>query len=169
MDRIKPPNGSSEIVPTWKLDLERSAAIVRWMDLLAQTYSTDIPTADITRLWLQTLKDYPLAAINHGFQEAVRECKFPPRPSDVCDRCQVWMEIQEGKNTKHVEPHQKPCDCDFTKVDGFCEHGFATGPDALKQVLSTAHVNAPPAKVYEIPGYEERKRILAAQAKGIRL
>jgi hypothetical protein len=167
MDPVKPNSETNAIEKTSKLDLERSTAIVRWMYLVSQERNTEIPSSELTQLWLVALKSYPLEAINHGFMEALREVTYPIKLSDVATRAQVWMELQEGKQVRHVEPHVKPCDCDFTKVETFCPHGYATGPDALKQVLSTAHVHAPEPKVYEIPGYEERKRILAEQLKKV--
>jgi hypothetical protein len=90
---------------------------VRWMYLVSQERNTEIPSSELTQLWLVALKSYPLEAINHGFMEALREVTYPIKLSDVATRAQVWMELQEGKQVRHVEPHVKPCDCDFTKVE----------------------------------------------------
>jgi len=73
--------------------------IARTLDVMAEVFQAQVPSADALSQWVKFLKDYPEDAIRHGARQILRSHKWRslPLPADfeqAITNSQFWLDIK---------------------------------------------------------------------------
>jgi hypothetical protein len=113
MDRVKdiqlkPMNASAGM----RKPSERfSAALLSNLALLGELYRQELtPLATIA--YQEALRDLSIEAMNAGFKEAIKRCKFLPTPAEIRDEANIAMSLQE-------RPREAAAECQLCRGTGW--------------------------------------------------